>query len=300
MKSLKIARLPRVRKFMKRIYIIIIPLILAASSEIAYAQKIYVMTDLEGVSGVYQFAQTRDKGSPLNIQACEYFMDDLAYLIWGLQDGGAEEIVILDGHGNGSLIPHLMVPGATYITGRPRPGVGLWGLDETFDGLIHFGLHAMMGTSDGVLHHTQSSMTENRYWYNGVESGELAQVAAIAGYFGVPTIMVTGDVAACREAIEFFGEEIVTVATKEGISREAAVLYPFEETRQAIYEGAIKAIEAIPRCKPYILETPINARMQYLDLDPSLPEPVVITREWVIPDALHLLVNPAVLDRMNN
>ena len=30
----------------------------------------------------------------------------------------------------------------------------------------------MMGTPDGVLHHTQSSKTENRYWYNGVESGE--------------------------------------------------------------------------------------------------------------------------------
>ncbi len=262
------------------------------------AQKIYVMTDLEGVSGVYKFSQTREKDTPLNIQACEYFMDDLAALIRGLQDGGAKEIVILDGHGSGSLIPHMMVPGATYITGRPRPGPGIWGIDESFDGLVHFGLHAMMGTPDGVLNHTQSSRTENRYWYNGVESGELAQVAAIAGYFGVPTIMVTGDVAACREGIEFFGDEIITVAVKEGISQEAAVLYPFQETRQALYEGAKKAIAAISKCKPYILETPIQAKIEYLDLDPSLPEPRVITREWVIPDALHLLVSPDILERM--
>ncbi len=149
----------------------------------------------------------------------------------------------------------------------------------------------MMGTPDGVLNHTQSSKTENRYWYNGVESGELAQNAIIAGYFGVPPILVTGDVATCREAVIFFGNNIVTVATKQGIAREAAVLYPFEETRKALYEGAKKAIAAIPKCKPYIVETPIKAKMQYLDLDPKLPEPKVITREWTIPDALQLLGN---------
>lgn len=31
-----------------------------------------------GVSGVYKFDQTRAKDSPLIIQACEYFMGDLA------------------------------------------------------------------------------------------------------------------------------------------------------------------------------------------------------------------------------
>ncbi len=71
------------------------------------------------------------------------------------------------------------------------------------------GFHAMMGTPDGVLCHTQSSKTENRYWYNGVESGELAQSAAIAGYYGVPAIMVSGDEATCREARKFFGNNII-------------------------------------------------------------------------------------------
>ena len=122
-----------------------------------------------------------------------------------------------------------------------------------------------------------------------MESGELAQTATVAGYFGVPPILVTGDVATCREAIKFFGTNVVTVATKQGISREAAVLYPFEETRKALYEGAKRAIAAIPKCKPYIVETPIKAKMEWLDLDPKLPKPKLITREWTIPDALHLL-----------
>jgi D-amino peptidase len=250
--------------------------------------KIYVMTDLEGVSGVYKFAQTREKDTPLNIQACEYFMQDLAAVVKGLRDGGATEILVIDGHGSQAIIPHMMEPGARYITGKPRPGSGLWGLDGSFAGIVQFGAHAMMGTADGVLNHTQSSKSENRYWYNGIESGELAQCALIAGHYGVPTILVTGDEAACREATRFFGPDCVTVAVKKGISREAAVLYPFDESHRALYEGAKKAIAAIPRCKPYVLELPIKAKMQYLDLESGAPEPKLISKEWTIPDALRL------------
>jgi len=271
-------------RFITAILLLFLICSLSASAQI----KIYIMTDLEGVSGVYKFAQTREKDTPLNIQACEYFMGDLAAVVRGLRDGGATEIIIIDGHGNQAMIPHLMEPGAKYVTGKPRPGPGPWVLDKSFTGLVQFGAHAMMGTPDGVLNPTQNSKSENRYWYNGVESGELAQVAARAGYFGVPTILVTGDVAVCREATKFFGPNCVTVAVKQGISREAAVLYPFEETRKALYEGAKKAIADIPRCKPYTMEVPIKVKMEYLDLDPKLPKPKLITREWTSPDALHL------------
>lgn len=250
--------------------------------------KIYVMTDLEGVSGVFKFEQSREKDTPLNIQACEYFMQDLAAVVRGLRAGGATEIIIIDGHGSQAMLPHMMEPGAKYVTGKPKPGIGIWGLDSSFAGLVQFGAHSMMGTTDGVLNHTQSSKSENRYWYNGVESGELAQCAAIAGYYKVPTILVTGDVATCREATKFFGPDCVTVAVKQGISREAAILYPFAETHKALYEGARKSIEAISKCKPYVLQTPIKAKVVYLDLDPSLPKPRLVEKEWIIPDALHL------------
>ena len=128
------------------------------------------------------------------------------------------------------------------------------GIDKSYAGLVMVGFHAMMGTPDGVLNHTQSSKTESRFWYNGVETGEIGQLAILAGCYGVPPIMVTGDEAVCREAQKFFGDSIVTVAVKKGISREAAVLYPFEETRKALYEGAKRAIKAIPQCKPYQID----------------------------------------------
>jgi D-amino peptidase len=155
--------------------------------------------------------------------------------------------------------------------------------------MVLVGYHAMMGTPDGVLNHTQSSVTENRYWYNGVESGEIAQLAIIAGYYGIPLVMVTGDDAACREARKFLGDKIVTVSVKKGLSREAAVLYPFRETRKALYEGAKRVIRIIPSIKPYKIDTPINVRVQYLNLDPNLPKPEVVTIEGVVKDALHIL-----------
>ncbi|MBP7051785.1 MAG: M55 family metallopeptidase [Phycisphaerae bacterium] len=250
--------------------------------------RIYIVTDLEGASGVYKFAQTREPGNPLGETAKEYLMGDIAAVVRGLRAGGATDIVVLDGHGSQAFVPHLMEPGARYITGIPRPGP-LTGLDGSFAGLVQLGAHAMMGTPDGVLCHTQSSRSENRYWYNGVESGELVQCAAIAGCYGIPTILVTGDEATCREATRFFGPECVTVATKRGIARESAELYPFEETRQALYEGARRAMAAIGECQPYKLSLPIQAKKEWLVFDKADEPGRRVTKEGTIEDVLKLL-----------
>jgi len=250
--------------------------------------RIYIVTDLEGASGVYKFAQTREPGNPLGETAKEYLMGDIAAVVRGLRDANVAEIVILDGHGSQAFVPHLMAPGAKYITGKPRPGP-LTGLDDSFDAMIQLGAHAMMATPDGVLAHTQSSRSENRYWYNGIESGELAQCAAIAGHYDIPTIMVTGDEATCREATKFFGPGCVTVAVKRGISREAAELYAFDETRQALYEGAKRAVAAIGRCKPYKLSLPIQAKKEYLVFDKPSGPGRRVTKEGTIEDVLKLM-----------
>ncbi len=263
-------------------------LMLGAIDAAAADRKIYIMTDLEGASGVYKFAQTREPDDPLGEMAKEYLMGDIAAVVRGLRDGGATEILIIDGHGSQAFVPHLMTPGAKYVTGKPRPGP-VWGLDDSFAGLVLLAHHAMNGTPDGVLCHTQSSRTENRYWYNGVESGELAQVAALAGHYGVPPILVTGDEATCRESQQFFGTECVTVAVKRGLNREAAVLYPFEETRASLYEGAKRAMAAIPKCKPYRLETPITVKKQFLRDRGEGLEPELVTKEGTVDEVLKLL-----------
>ncbi len=272
-----------IRISLRQIVLLVLLIGLAVANPVTAQKKIYILTDLEGVSGVFKFGQTREKDSPWNVQACEYFMDDLSAVIHGLLDGGATEILVLDGHGNQCVIPHMMEAGIKYVTGIPRPGP-MWGLDDSFAGMVQLGAHAMMGTPDGVLNHTQSSRSENRYWYNGVECGELVQIATIAGYYDVPTILVTGDVATCREAEHFFGENCVTVAVKEGIAREAAILYPFIETRKALYEGAKKSMEVLSECKPYKMDLPIKGKIQYLDLKSNPKKRNIITREAVFQD----------------
>ncbi len=266
---------------------LVLVLICAGGLLAAGPVKIYIMTDLEGASGVYHFGQTREAG-PLNDKAKEYLMGDIAAVVRGLRAGGATEIVVIDGHGSGAFVPHLMEPGAKYITGRPRSGP-LPELDGSFAGLVQVAAHAMNGTADGVLCHTQSSKSENKYWYNGVESGELAQVAAIAGGYNVPMIMATGDEAACREAKKFFGPACVTVAVKRGLAREAAELYPFDEARQALYEGAKRAVAAIGQCKPYKLSVPIQAKKEYLVFDDPEKKGRPVTKEGTIDDVLKLL-----------
>ncbi|MDD4871859.1 MAG: M55 family metallopeptidase [Kiritimatiellae bacterium] len=269
---------------------LVVFLILALFVETGLAgseKKIYIVTDLEGISGVFKFSQTRETDTPLAREAREYFMGDVAAVARGLRDGGATEVVVLDGHGNQAVIPHLMEPGAKYITGTPRPGV-FCGLDNTFAGVVLLGFHAMMGTPDGVLNHTQSSKSENRYWYNDVESGELVQSAVAAGSYGIPPILVTGDEATCREAEKFFGKTCVTVAVKKGVARESAMLYPFEETRQKLYKGAKQAMKIIPECKPYKLDMPVKAKMQHLVFEGTEKKPKLVTKEGTVTNALQM------------
>ena len=250
--------------------------------------RIYIMTDLEGASGVYKFAQTREPDPQLGERAKEYLMEDIRYVVRGLRAGGATDILVVDGHGSQAFVPHLMEPGAKYLTGQPRPDVS-WGLDKSFAGLVQVAAHAMMGTSDGVLCHTQSSRSENRYWYNGVESGELAQCAAIAGHFGVPTIMVTGDEATCREATQFFGPECVTVAVKQGVAREAAVLYPFEETHQALLRGSQTSHVRHRPVQTLSAHCPHPGEETVPDLRRARPAPGrLTTKEGTIDDVLKL------------
>lgn len=224
--------------------------------------KIYVMTDLEGVTGVSNFRQTREAGTPENLAAVRLMMGDIAAVAEGLRAGGATEVHVLDCHGGGvNFLPDGMVPGVRYITGRQRGAVA-WGLDSSFAGVVLLGYHAMNGTPDGVLHHTQSSLAESKYWYDGVERGEIFQSAVIAGHHGVPVILLTGDEAACREARATLGDDLATVAVKKGINREAAVLIAASETRGMLHAGARQAIADLPKRKALRPAFPIEMRVR--------------------------------------
>jgi len=226
--------------------------------------KVYIITDLEGATGVFKFSQTRDRQNPAYRDAVRLLMGDIEAVAEGLRQAGATDIWCLDGHGGGdNVIPELMATGVRYVTGCSR-GCPVWGLDESFDAVAAVGYHSMNGTPDGVLHHTQSSLSESKYWYDGVERGEIYQCAVLAGHFDIPVILVTGDEAACREARATLGDDLPTVSVKTGIHREAAVLMAPGDTRTLLAEGARRALADLNKRKPYKPQFPVALTIRSL------------------------------------
>ena len=79
-------------------------------------------------------------------------------------------------------------------------------IDETFDGVIFTGYHSSTANTRGVRAHTMSSANITSLRLNGIEMTEGSMNAAIAGHFGVPVILVTGDDAAVAENQVIIGD----------------------------------------------------------------------------------------------
>ncbi len=219
--------------------------------------KIYVVTDLEGVSGVVEFEDRKDQ-RPRNVALRQKYSRLLAGEVNAAVDGafaaGATEVLVNDCHGGAYTIDfERLDPRATVIHGRARP-VWIVGLDDSFDAMFSLGVHAMAGTRGGVLYHSMSTKVRE-IRLNRKPIGELGLEAFCAGAFGLPLILVTGDVAACREA-EALIPNVTTVAVKEGLSRYSAIAYPPARAQEMIREGAVKAMKRIKEVKPYVLDPP--------------------------------------------
>lgn len=229
--------------------------------------KIYIVTDMEGISGIWRPEQVQ-KGHPEYEKARKLLCDDVNSAIAGAFDGGAKDVVVLDGHGGGdNFILEMLDERAIYETVK-NPLEVMPSLDETFNGLIQVGCHAMAGTLNGFLDHTQSSTSWFNLYINGRKTGEIGQAGAYAGAFGVPVIMVTGDKAACEEACSFFGN-IELVAVKEGLGRNRAKCISPKLANKMIHGAAVRAVQRIKTgvFKPFILESPIEVRLEFCRSD---------------------------------
>ena len=56
--------------------------------------NVYISTDLEGVSGVYRFDQSREHGTPANIEARHLLMGEVNAAVCGAFEGGATRVVV--------------------------------------------------------------------------------------------------------------------------------------------------------------------------------------------------------------
>ncbi len=228
--------------------------------------KIYMHTDLEGVTGLDDAEQAQFDKKDIYRQSCEKLMLDVNAAVAGAFDGGADHVTVLDAHGGRrenfilEMLDERAENDLTY-------GQSSWGiLDESYDGTYYVGAHAMAGTINGFLDHTRSSATIFNYTINGRKSGELAIWAVLAAKFEVPMLMVAGDEAACAEALAFF-DPIETAAVKQGVGRNRAIAYPADEARARIREAARRAIGLVGKAKPFKPLCPIEIRIEFTRSD---------------------------------
>ena len=221
--------------------------------------KIYIHTDLEGVTDLVRADQIPPESEDYR-RCCENLMLDLNAAVAGAFEGGATHVTVLDSHaGGGNFILDALDKRAFNDT---KPNGKWWGqLDESYDGTFFIGAHAMAGTINAFLDHTQCPRSWYNYYLNGRKLGELAQWAAVAGNFGVPMLMVCGDEAACAEARAFFNP-VETAAVKQGLGRNQAMGYPPAEARAKIREAAKRAISLVGEARPFRPIVPAEAKLE--------------------------------------
>ncbi|MGB9612239.1 MAG: M55 family metallopeptidase [Bryobacteraceae bacterium] len=229
--------------------------------------KILIAADMEGITGVVHADQT--DSTHAEYQRFRRLMTaDVNAAIRGAFAGGADEVVVSDGHGSGrNILIEELDPRARLNTGAPRPLSMVEGLAEGVQAALFIGYHARAGTPDAILSHTWSGKVAGLR-LNRRPFGETGLNAAVCGHFGVPVLMVSGDQAVCAEAVELLGP-IETAIVKRAKGRMSAECLPPEASQRAIEEAARRAVARFlsgDGPQPLRLETPIALEIEWTEV----------------------------------
>jgi D-amino peptidase len=133
--------------------------------------KVFVVSDMEGVSGIVKGPQTTG-GAPMYEEGRRLYTEEINAAVRGARAAGATEIVVMDCHGAGgewtfnSLVPDLLDPDCEYVVQTEWTEYTEF-LEQGADAALFVGMHAMGGTRDGVLNHTVSGQVWQNLWFNG-------------------------------------------------------------------------------------------------------------------------------------
>ena len=228
--------------------------------------NIYIMADIEGISGIYSPEQIDPEGNRFQ-EGRRYMTDEVNVCIRACKDAGADHIYVRDAHGGSyTLIWEELSEDATYCICGVTESCRMPGLDDC-DALILLGYHAMAGTQSGTLEHSMSSRRIQNYWINGVKSGEIAIDAAIAAEHGKPVILVSGDDVVCREAREFL-PWVKTAEVKKGMSSFGAMLLPRKKSHETIYRETFRAVKEAAGAGLYRVSAPVCLRVETTERTP--------------------------------
>ncbi|HEX6232562.1 MAG TPA: M55 family metallopeptidase [Jiangellaceae bacterium] len=225
--------------------------------------KILVSADMEGATGVTWPADC-EPGSPEWQRCRPMFTSDVNAAIAGLFDGGATEVLVNEAHATmRNLLLEDLDPRSTMITGRHKELTMVEGIQRPgIDGVVFLGYHSAAGT-EGVLAHTYlpNSITDVRI--NGEVGSEGRLNAHVAGEYGVPIVLVTGDDRTCEDA-EQYAPEAQKVAVKHHVSRYTAECRPpavtYADIRAAAKAATARAVRHEPiGGGPFVVEVEVDA-----------------------------------------
>ncbi|HEY2939466.1 MAG TPA: M55 family metallopeptidase [Gaiellaceae bacterium] len=229
--------------------------------------KVFVISDMEGISGIATTSQT-NAGESLYEEGRRLYTEEINAAVRGAKSAGATEIVVMDCHGAGkghdfnSLIAEDLDPDCEFVVQEEWTEYTGF-LEEGCDAALFVGMHAMAGTGDGLLNHTVSGVDWQNLWFNGRQVGETGINAALCGTWGCPVLLVTGDHAACREGRELLGNGLTTVQVKRGLAVKSARMLAPKRARELVEAGAKEALSDLHAVEPYDPGKPCEIKVEY-------------------------------------
>jgi D-amino peptidase len=231
--------------------------------------KLLIAVDMEGTSGV----TTWDQVTPGHAEWQRFrriMTADVNAAISGAFAGGADEVVVSDGHWNGdNLLIEELDKRASLNTGSPSAWSMVQGVDEGVDAAFFVGYHARNGTANAILDHTWSAARVHNLFINSRVSGEVGLNGSLCGHFGVPVLLVSGDQTVGAEAREWIAG-VETVTTKIAHGRwSAEVLPPLlvqDRLRTAAQNALLRFLKG-DAPKPLQPAAPVTIRLELVGSD---------------------------------
>jgi D-amino peptidase len=243
-------------------------LTLATGATAQQGLKVYISADMEGVVG----AVTGDQLGPSGFEYGRFrqiMTNEVNAAIEAARAMGATEILVSDSHGNGeNLLIEELPADIQLVRSWPRPLMMMEGIDESFDAAILIGYHASTTNTQGVRAHTISSASLTAVRLNGVEMMEASINAAIAGDFGVPVVMISGDDATVEEARRIIGDMEGAVVKWSYGFHSARTIMP-EASYALIDERVRAALGRLDDFEPYRMEGPIELEISFKNYMPA-------------------------------
>jgi len=222
--------------------------------------KIYISADMEGVTGVVS-TEDVSPGRQNYERFRKLMTQDVNAAVEGAVEAGATEVLVNDSHAEMiNILIEELHPKANLISGERKPLYMMEGINESFECAMFVGYHSMVG-GKGVLSHTMSGVS--RVLLNGRPTSEAEINAALAGHFGVPVTMISGDQFTVAEVKEVLGG-VEGAVVKYAIDRGSARCLHPETTRKIIKQAAYNAVKKAAAIQAYRPKTPIEFEFEFL------------------------------------